>query len=139
MFFSSFLQMGLDTFINYLLIKDSFFINIFVSYDKVYASMAWGNGDIYLNVDVPSWIINDIIYKKYQFPVLETNICDDRSVYPTSLNPYHYSIIHTNYIQVSQGDLVKLKKIIEDVYDRLPSKVDIYRYKNDYDLSISYR
>ncbi len=135
--FLLFTQMDLDTFINYLSQKEGLLINIFVSHDKLYAEFAISLCTYYLNVAHPSWTTNNM-KQPFKFSRLNSNVERSWGVQKTSLNPYHYSIVHTNFIISTSNQLIKLKKIIEDVYDRLPSKVDIYRYKNDYDLKIEY-
>ncbi len=130
--------MDLDTFIDYLYQKDNNYIRIFVSYDKYYAEMLKFRGHMYLNVAKSEWNSEGVDDMKYIFPGLK-NILEPRDfILKTSLNPYHYSVIHTNYIYANTEQLIRLRKIIEDVYDKLPSKVDIHRYKNDYDLYIIY-
>ncbi len=129
--------MDLDTFIDYLEQESCSLINIFVSYDKLYAELTYTMTSLYLNVNGPTWI-EEQRKKCFEFPHLITDIEKGYSVGNVSLNPYHYSIIHTNFIDSRLEQLLKLKKIIEKVYVGLPSKVDIYRYKNDYDLYIFY-
>ncbi len=129
--------MNLDTFIDCLEQYPKYFMYIFVSYDTLCAEICFLGQSKCIGVDKSYWVSNPV-FTGFPFPVLKTNLrkCTNTHTY---LNPYHYSIIHTNYIMSTPESRTKLKKIIEDVYVRLPSKVDIYRYKNDYDLSFTYR
>ncbi len=130
--------MDLDTFIRKLSEKKLCQLNIFIAYDKFYAEYVFQKKVQYLNVDGskgwefrPEFELRDVMSFR--------TIPSKRSrIWVSTLNIHHYSIIRAENYNIFTGRPAELRKIIEDVYDGLPSKVDIYRYKNDYDLSIFY-
>ncbi len=77
--------------------------------------------------------------KKHVSKVREYNICESTDIHDfsyTVFNPYYYDIIAKYNIKTL--NISDLHQEIDTLYDRLSSKVDIYRYRNDYDSDFTY-
>ncbi len=91
----------------------------------------------YTNKDFRSIILTTDIYQvKCDKEYAGCNFLDTFKFAYTIFNPYHYDVIKVYNIEKRYVET--LYKEIEILYDFLPSKVNIYRYQNDFDLGFVY-
>ncbi len=133
--------MDIDKFIEKLEEYNLYGICILIKYDSIIAEIE---------------CVSEIMYIKYhpfaqnmdwkhingkgahKFPISYDHLYTHFRQFKTYTNPYHWTVIHLNSVKPTLKSFSKIKSVIENVYNNLPSKVDIGRYKNDFDLEISY-